>query len=222
MAQRAPLPMTTVLTTEVLQSLLTDEAACSALTKKKGAGGKIGAYHDSHGGFGGFELCLQLELWDYWWDHNVIMGLWYIVMVRVMSPKVRWSDCCLRATRTRTHPQTNTLGHVRFSSEIPGKILRKIRGNLSMEVLADGRISKWAVFHGSVSLESIDWNLWSTDCWFFRLVCLLPGADQAHDPRDGSPNGWVKKSIAGMFRWVMFYPLVNCDITYITMEHHHF
>jgi hypothetical protein len=120
-------------------------------------------------------LCLQLELWDYWWDHNVIMGLWYIVMVRVMSPKVRWSDCCLRATRTRTHPQTNTLGHVRFSSEIPGKILRKIRGNLSMEVLADGRISKWAVFHGSVSLESIEWNLWSTDCWFFRLVCLLPG-----------------------------------------------
>jgi len=45
MAQRAPLPMTTVLTTEVLQSLLTDEAACSALTKKKGAGGKIGASH---------------------------------------------------------------------------------------------------------------------------------------------------------------------------------
>lgn len=31
MAQRAPLPMTTVLTTEVLQSLLTDEAACSEM-----------------------------------------------------------------------------------------------------------------------------------------------------------------------------------------------
>ena len=85
MAQRAPLPMTTVLTTEVLQSLLTDEAACSALTTKKGAGGKIGAYHDSHmiliyshGGFGGFELCLQLE------NCGTSDGI-----IRVTIPKVR-------------------------------------------------------------------------------------------------------------------------------------
>lgn len=38
-AQRAPLPMTTVLTTEVLQGLLTDEAACSEM---------IGLLPDSH------------------------------------------------------------------------------------------------------------------------------------------------------------------------------
>jgi len=38
-AQRAPLPMTSVLTTEVLQSLLTDEAACSEM---------IGLLPDSH------------------------------------------------------------------------------------------------------------------------------------------------------------------------------
>eukprot|EP00438_Fugacium_kawagutii_P024594 Skav200062 [mRNA] locus=scaffold838:60928:65286:+ [translate_table: standard] len=32
---RAPLPMTSVLTTEVLQSLLTDEAACSTLAQRR-------------------------------------------------------------------------------------------------------------------------------------------------------------------------------------------
>ena len=74
---------------------------------------------DSHGGFGGFEVCLQL-------GHHP-QG----EMIGLLPESHKNQDASAN--------QKPPLGHVRCSSEIPGKILRKIGGNLSMEVLADGK-----------------------------------------------------------------------------------
>ena len=77
----------------------------------------------SHGGFGWFELCLQL--WFCGTTDGIIMSHPQGEMIGLLPESHKNQD----ASVANKNPWT-----CENLSEIPGKILRKIRGNLSMEV----------------------------------------------------------------------------------------